>query len=192
MAIKATYVKHVIDLLRDKAGKEARLLFREYAQRGGAKTLVELSKEISKEINDLTDILLQAFTGKGPSMMKDPLYLKLIYKHCPSVLVEKFRERITTRLPATYITAILAAQIASYIVYNEGLDWMESIADRDVVKAACSYMRNVEDTEKLIEAVEGTKLKQKDEIATILKHSAARVLTMLSLEKEESDRAAQD
>ena len=125
-------------------------------------------------------------------MMKDPLYLKLIYKHCPSVLVEKFRERITTRLPATYITAILAAQIASYIVYNEGLDWMESIADRDVVKAACSYMRNVEDTEKLIEAVEGTKLKQKDEIATILKHSAARVLTMLSLEKEESDRAAQD
>ncbi len=183
MSIKATYVEHVIQILRDIAGKEARLLFREYAQRAGKKNLVELSKEISQEINDLTDILLKEFTSKGSQLIKDPMYLKLIYKHCPPILVEKYRERIVERLPLTYIVAILAAQIASSIVYNEGLDWMDSIADRNVIRAACNYMQNLENTEKLIASIQSSKLANKDEITTILQHSAARVLTMLSLEK---------
>lgn len=183
MSIKAVYINQVIEILRDKASQEAKLLFREFSLHGGKKNLVLLSKEISREINELTDVLLEEFSTKGPEMLKSPFYLKLIYSHCPDVLVEKFKERITSRLPMTYMVAILAAQIASYIVYSEGLDWMDSIQSSDVVRAATSYMRNVEDTEKLIEAVNSSKLKDKEAIATILKHSAARVLTMISLEK---------
>jgi hypothetical protein len=56
--IKPTYVSQVIDILRTKADNEAKLLFREYTRCGGKKTLVELSKEISHEINEVTDVLL--------------------------------------------------------------------------------------------------------------------------------------
>lgn len=182
MAIKPVYVKQVIEILRDKASKEGQLLFREYTLHGGRKNLVAISKEISQEINDLTDILLEEFTEKGSAILKNPLYQNLIFKHCPPVLVEKFKERITTKLPTTYQIAILAAQIASYVVYSEGLGWVDTIPENNVVKAASSYMKNVEDTENLIRAVEASKLPEKAEISKILKHSAARVLTMLSLE----------
>ncbi len=186
MAIKPVYVKQVIDILRDKAGREAKLLFREYALSAGKKNLVTLSKEISHEINHLTDLLLEEFTDKASTIVKDPLFLKLIYKHCPPILVEKYHKRIVNHLPLTYMVAILSAQIASYIVYNEGLNWMESMEDSSIVNAACTYMRNVEDTEKLIEALAKTNIKERHEIATILRHSAARVLTMISLEKGET------
>ncbi len=188
MAIKPIYVQQVIEILRDKASKEAQLLFREYAQHGGKKTLVAISKEISEEINSLTDLMLHEFSQKGRSILEDPLYMKIIYKHCPSILVEKFKERITARLPVPYMVAILSAQIASYIVYREGLGWMESIQSSDIVRAASFYMRNVEDTEKLIEAINKTQIKEKEEIRTILEHSAARVLTMLSLEKSRKEK----
>lgn len=186
MAIKNTYVKQVIDLLREKAGSEAKLLFREYVLCAGKKNLVSLSKEISQEINHLTDLLLEEFTDQASTIVKDPIFLKLIFKHCPPILVEKYQKRIVSQLPLTYMVAILSAQIASYIVYNEGLNWMESIEDSNVVNAACTYMRNVEDTEKLIDALAKTNIKERHEISTILRLSAARVLTMISLEKGEN------
>jgi glutamate dehydrogenase len=186
MAIKATYVKQVIDILRDKASQEAELLFRTYALHAGTQNLVAISKEISRGINDLTDVLLKDFSTRGSDFLKDPLCVHIILKHCPPILVEKYKDRISTHLPESYRIAILAAQMASYIIYKEGLNWMETIQDRDIVRAASLYMKYVEETERLIEAIDATKITEKSEIRSILKHSGARVLTMMSLEKPSS------
>lgn len=182
MSIKDVYVKQVIDILREKASMEAKLLFREFGLYAGTKNLVTISKEISRDINHLTDILLTEFSHLGEEVLKNKLYLNLILKHCPPILVEKYKDRITSKLPLSYMVAILAAQIASYIVYNEGLAWVSSIHEKDLFKAASLYMKNVGETERLISIIEESKLKEKTEIKNILRHSAARVLTVISLE----------
>ncbi|MBI2603401.1 MAG: NAD-glutamate dehydrogenase [Deltaproteobacteria bacterium] len=182
--IKEKYVKQVISILREKAGQEAGLLFKEFSHVVGKKTLVQLSQEISREINFVKDFLLDEFTEIGESVVKESVYHNLILKHCPPILQENFKARITSRLPLPYMIAIIAAQMASYIVYNEGLGWLDTIGERNVVKAVCTYMQNVEDTEKLIKAIEKTNIKERQDVVTILKKSAARVLTMISIEKE--------
>jgi glutamate dehydrogenase len=182
LAIKETYVSQVIDILRQKADFEAKLLFREYARPGNARTLVELSMDISREINVVTDALLDELTSRESTVLKDPFFQSLVLKHCPPVLVEKYRERILDKLPAPHRIAILAAFIASYIVYREGLGWLERIPPKGRYKACITYMKQDMLTEELIAAVEGSAIANKDKIAAILRMSAARDLTILELE----------
>lgn len=184
LEIKETYVKQVIIILREKAGLEAGLLFKEFSHTSGRKTLVQISQEISREINFIKDFLLDEFTEMGENLIKETAYHNLIIKHCPPILQEKYKARITSKLPVPYMIAILAAQMASYIVYHEGLGWLDTIGERNVVKAVCTYMQNVEDTDRLIKAIEKTNIKERHDVITILQKSAARVLTMISIEKE--------
>src|SRR5690606_5835490 len=80
-AIKETYVSQMIDILRTKADQEAKLLFREYINFAGEKTLVELSLMISKEINDVTDALLEEFTGSENGLIEQPLFQSIVLRH---------------------------------------------------------------------------------------------------------------
>jgi glutamate dehydrogenase len=182
LAIKETYVSQVIDILRQKADFEAKLLFREYARPGNARNLVELSMDISREINLVTDALLDELGSREKTVLADPFFQSLVLKHCPPVLVEKYRDRILERLPAPHRIAILAAFIASYIVYREGLGWLERIPPKGRYKACITYMKQDLLTESLIAAVEGSNLANKDKIAAILRMSAARDLTIIELE----------
>src|SRR5690606_3188347 len=121
------YVAQVIEILRHKADQEAKLLFSEYHIQSGRKTMVELSMEISRQINDVTDIMLENMTSCQEEVLKDPVFQDVIYRHCPRVLIEKYKDRILTRLPKAHQVAILSAFIASYIVYREGLSWIDGI-----------------------------------------------------------------
>lgn len=182
LAIKETYVHQVIDILRQKADLEAKLLFREYARPGNTRTLVELSMDISREINVVTDALLDEITAREKEVLADPFFQALVLKHCPPVLREKYRERVLDKLPAPHRVAVLAAFIASYIVYREGLGWLERIPPKGRYKACITYMKQDLLTESLISAVEGSAIANKDKIAAILRMSAARDLTILELE----------
>jgi len=180
--IKERYVKEVIDILRIKADQEAKLLFREYANFDGHKTLVELSLEISKEINEVTDALLEEFGQNQKEMLADGLFQSLVYKHCPPILVDKFRDRILTKMPPAHQIAIVSAYIASYIVYREGLGWLHRIPEGQRYEAAQIYMQKDELANQLIRSVQDSGLKQKQQIVEILRRSAARDLTMLEFE----------
>jgi glutamate dehydrogenase len=145
---------------------------------------VHLSLEISQEINEVTDALLEEFSGAEEEVLKDPLFQSIIYRHCPRILSEKYRERLLERLPPAHQIAIVSAYIASYIVYREGLGWLHTIPEGQRFKAARMYMSKDELAYQLVEAVEKSGLKQKDKIAEILRRSAARDLTMLEIEED--------
>jgi glutamate dehydrogenase len=182
LAIKETYVEQVLSLLRYKADAEAKLLFREYSKPGARKTLVDLSMDVSREINDVTDALLEEFTRRDSEVLSDPFFQAMIFKHCPQILVEKYPDRIQERLPAPHRIAILAAWIASYIVYREGLGWLERIPHEERYRACITYMKQEALTMSLIQTVEKSNLINKDKIVAILRMSAARDLTLLELE----------
>ena len=182
LGMKEVYVDQVIEILRQKADAEAKLLFREYARPGNARTLVELSMDISREINVVTDALLEELTNREKAVLADPFFQALVLKHCPQILTEKYRQRVLEKLPAPHRIAMLAAFIASYIVYREGLGWLERIPPKGRYKACITYMKQDLLTESLIGSIEGSSLPNKDKIAAILRMSAARDLTILELE----------
>ena len=184
IAIKVEYVKEVIDILRQKADAEAKLLLRAYVLNEGQKSLVELSLQVSKEINAITDVLLDELGKLGKEIFKDPFYQKLIFRHCPPLLVQKYPERIMERLPDAHKVAILASYIASYVVYREGLGWMKRVPQSHWFKALHIYMEKVEMTDQLVRNVSGSSLSEKDQVVSILLRSAARDLTILELQKQ--------
>jgi glutamate dehydrogenase len=187
LQIKDVYVTQVIEILRQKADSEAKLLFQEYSLQGGRKTLVELSMAISRQINDVTDIVLENLTARQDEVLADPLYQEMIYRHVPKILVDKYRDRLLTRLPQAHQIAILAAYIASYIVYREGLTWLDGIPATGRFEAARTYMQQDLFTSQLIAAVQQSNLPDKDKIASILRMSATRDLTIIELEKRISE-----
>ena len=188
-AIKDTYVEQVIAILRHKADQEAKLLFQEHSLQGGRKTLVELSMAISRQINDVTDIILENLTARHDEVLSDPLFQEMIYRHCPRILVEKYKDRLLTRLPPAHQIAILSAFVASFIVYREGLGWLEGIPTDGRYEAAKTYMQQDLYTSQLINAVETSSLPDKEKIASILRMSATRDLTILELEKKLAEQA---
>jgi glutamate dehydrogenase len=182
--IKPVYVKQVIDILRQKADFEAKLLLRYYRTNRGAKSLVDLSMEISKEINDVTDCLLDELGKRKEEVLQEPMFQNLIYRHCPQILIDKYKDRILTKLPEAHQIAILSAFIASYIVYREGLGWLHSIPENQRYQMARQYMEKDLEASTLVEAVKSSDLPHKEEIAKILTRSAARHLAMSAFEEQ--------
>lgn len=183
IAIKDEYVKQVIEILRQKADVEAKLMFRHYAQEGLQRTLVDLSLQVSKEINEITDVLLEELISKQDEILNDPVFQEVIYKHCPPILVTKYKDRILERLPKSYQIAVISAYIGSYIIYQEGLGWLQEIPAAERFKAMMTYVRQDKLALELIQSVTESDLKNKDKIASILRKSAARDLTLIELSK---------
>jgi glutamate dehydrogenase len=183
LEIKTQYVQQVIEILRHKAALEANLLFREYMRHGGKVSLVDLSYEISKEINKVTDLMLDELNAHREEVLSDKLFQKQILKHCPPIIAQKFKDRVINNLPEAHKIAILAAYMSSYVVYSEGLGWLAGMKDHDCYKAVVTYMRHVEDADRLIADVGNATLTDKSSIIAILKKSAARDLTILELEE---------
>lgn len=186
LEIKNVYVKQVIEILRHKAGLEANLLFREFVRQNGKASMIDISYKISKEINHVTDVMLDAFIKIRDQILSDRLLQKFIIKHCPPLLSEKYHDRLLQNLPDAHKIAILAAYMASYVVYSEGLGWLEHMSDEECYKAVITYMRHVEDAERLIQDVQKSQIVDKKHIISILKKSAAKDLTILELEKVQS------
>ncbi len=180
--IKDVYVKQVIEILRSKADAEARLLLRYYRRGYEGKNLVDLSIDVSREINEITDCLLEELTKRQDEVLNSALFQGLIYRHCPPILVEKFKARILKRLPQAHQIAILSAYIASHIVYREGLGWMHSIPPDKRYETARRYMEMSEQANLMIDSVLGSNIDGREEIAAILGRSAAKYLTMAKLE----------
>lgn len=181
--LKATYVDQVIDILRLKADYEAKLLFREYIRTAGKRTLVDLSKDISREINEVTDVLLDELTKRELEVETDLFFQEMVLMHCPPILVEKYRSRILEKLPLAHKVAILAAYMASNIIYREGLGWLDRIPQEQRFGVCLSYMKNDKLRGELMASVESSALPHKDKILSILRRSATRDLTILGLEQ---------
>ena len=117
LAEKERYVRDVLAILEKRAEDEAKLIFRRRREDPGL-LCTEISDALSGEINANYSRLFRFFQGR-PELALQPLYRKAIFAHLPQMLraEPRYRQRLK-RLPPKYLSAILAAEIGSSMVYQ--------------------------------------------------------------------------
>ena len=115
LANKERYVADVLEILEKRAEDEALLIFRRHREPGTNLLYTEISEAISLEINTHYARLFNFFQ-KRPELCAEPLFRQAIRNHLPRILATEYGDRIKN-LPAKYQYAILAAEIASSLVY---------------------------------------------------------------------------
>lgn len=174
--IKSIYVTQVLEIIRRNADQEAKLLFREWLKNKNGTDLVKLSYEISTEINQAKDILLDKLNKLNDEELSASKFNFILLKHCPSILVEKFKDRILNRLPRAHKIAILSAHMASHVIYREGLNWLESMHPDQIFKIALDYMAAERNIEKMVAELKNSSISFKDEIVDVLVTAGAKHL----------------
>lgn len=175
-AIKPAYVNQVISILRDKADREAKLLFREWTKRPNETNLVSLSYEISAEINKAKDITRERLNKMSDAELSAEKFNFILYQHCPQILVEKYRDRIISRLPRAHKIAIMSAYMASHLIYKEGLSLLETLDPERVYKLALEYIDAEQTVDRMILDVSNSALPEKEKLVEILKGAGAKQL----------------
>ncbi|HEY6008164.1 MAG TPA: NAD-glutamate dehydrogenase domain-containing protein, partial [Geobacteraceae bacterium] len=114
---KERYVADVLGILEKRAEEEARLILRRRREPDCTLLHTEISDAVSQEINALYARLFKFFQGH-PELCLQPLFRRAILNHLPRLLRDSpvYRRRIKN-LPPKYLYAILAAEIASSLVY---------------------------------------------------------------------------
>jgi len=124
---KAELMDEILELIRERAEDEAKLLLTTHAETGNM--LTDISDWISERINTYTYELLDYLLNVELSDdVNDPL-IKSLLNYCPPLIVNKFKERILKQIPDIHKKAIIACYIASKTVYKKGLSWSPSIVD---------------------------------------------------------------
>lgn len=175
-AIKTTYVNQVVDILRHKADNEAKLLFREWHKGGSDTNLVDLSYEVSAEINKAKDITRERLNRLSDAELSAEKFNFILYQHCPQILVEKYRDRIISRLPRAHKIAIMSAYMASHLIYKEGLNWLDTLDSEQVFRMALEYIDAEQAVDRMIVDVSNSSLPEKDKLLAILKGAGAKQL----------------
>jgi glutamate dehydrogenase len=120
-AHKEEYVAGVLEILEKRASDEAELIFRRYREAGGKVPYTEISGSLGREINDWYARIFDHFQARPDLTLKDP-FRRALLAHLPALIREtpRFRVRVRNLLPKVR-AAILAAEIATTIVYRDGL-----------------------------------------------------------------------
>ncbi|UIJ37995.1 hypothetical protein LWC08_00005 [Desulfobaculum bizertense] len=84
LSIKDEYVAQVLGILRVRARSEAQLLLTEFKRTNGKVFLTELTREVSREINELGDRLAEELQG-GPRIGTREDVRNLVLGYCPQV-----------------------------------------------------------------------------------------------------------
>jgi len=175
-AIKTTYVAQVIDILRVKADNEAKLLFRTWAKHGAETNLVDLSYEVSKEINYAKDVVREHLNRLSDSELDSEKFAFILHQHCPQILVEKHRDRIVARLPRAHKIAIISAYMASHLIYKEGLGWLDALEPDEVFRIAMQYIDAEQVVERMITELQSSGLADKEKVISVLRGAGAKHL----------------
>jgi len=168
---KEEIVADVLDKLRQSARTEAELLFREYRSNPEVQ-LPFYSQAISGAINRATDAVDEALK-KNYSMISNDLRHRLMVDSLPKKLVEVAGDRLED-LPQAYIIAMMSAQLGSKMVYNEGLDFIDSLSDTSLAQFATSYVLQEDKLKNMLDEVTSSDLPHKDELLKLLKAAGVR------------------
>ncbi|KIX12628.1 NAD-glutamate dehydrogenase domain-containing protein [Dethiosulfatarculus sandiegensis] len=119
---KEEYVSDVLDILDRRAEDEANLILKRHKDAGGKVRYNDISNNLSRDINRHYARLFDFFQ-KRSDLAEHPMFKKVILSHLPAMISEnvKFRGRIK-QLPPKIKFAILAAELATTIVYKGGWD----------------------------------------------------------------------
>jgi len=176
LQVKERFVAEVMERLRELARREARLLFREHRHDPGA-DLAVLSTRLSRVIIRATDAIEAALPGLGER--DRALCEALVAEHLPAILMERAASRLHTALPPAYLLSLMAATLATKIVYREGLDYLDKLDAEATAGLAIRYLRQEQETARLLAEVESSSLPDRERIAEILRTAGSRAGLML-------------
>lgn len=172
LEVKDELVDDVLERLRDIARREAQLLFKE-AQLNPHVQMPDLAVKISQSITRVGDFFLKELENNYDILSEDNKY-RLVAESLPKKLVDVAGERLVNDLPLAYVKAMIAASLASKMVYAEGVDFVDGLDERLLAEAACNYLQLTDKIQGMMEEIEGSTLENKETLLAILKHSGAR------------------
>ncbi len=109
------YVEDILRIVRSNARKEFDLLWREKEKCG--RPLTHLTNEVSRKINDITDAVFRSDLVSDTRVVK-----KVVEDYAPASLLERVGlDGILSRVPETYLKAIVSTKLATGFVYRYGL-----------------------------------------------------------------------
>jgi len=151
LAIKEELVQDVLTRLRDLARLEAKLLFREYRNYPGA--LPHFSERISRSINRASTAIRLSLADMQRG---DELYEKLMplfLEHLPPKLAQVAGDRVSERIPVDYLRSAFASSLASKLLYNEGIHFLESQPEDRLPVLAMRYIEEEKRVQQLMNTV---------------------------------------
>jgi len=153
LAIKDEVVQDVLRRLRELAGLEARLLFREYRNYPGA--LPHFSERISTSINRayaaIRKKLADVQTGDSTYVQLLPLFVD---EHLPRKLAEVAGDRVSDRIPLDYLRNAFGKILASKLLYSEGIHFLESQPEGRLAELAMRYIKEEKQVRELVSALD--------------------------------------
>jgi len=171
MDIKAELVEDVLNKLRESARVEAELLFREF-RNDPSNPMVYYSQAISDAINRATDAVVAALKNDF-EMIDDEMRHRLLTDSLPVKLVEVAGDRLE-ELPKMYQISMMGAKLGSKMVYKEGLEFINSLSEDNLISLATKYVHYDDFLHEMIDEVDGSGLKNLESIKKILKAAGVK------------------
>jgi glutamate dehydrogenase len=121
---KEQIVLEVLEILKDRAQKEAKLLLN--CVPGTSR--IKLTESISNKINSLGDQILRDMPNLRKRGEAEPIFEK-VSKTAISKTLLKYGRKKLNELPELYRDALVASFISSSLVYKYGVDYQPSLID---------------------------------------------------------------
>lgn len=177
VGMKKELVHDVLEKLRFLAKAEAEVMFREYKNYPGA--LPSFSERISFAIAKVTDAVTDALADVQPNDALFKELAPLIQETLPKKLAQVAGDRVASRFPVQYQRNAIASTLASKIVYNEGIHFIESQPAEKVAERAFQYYREEQKLNEVIHDVEkltfpAGKEHEKKQVVDLLKRGGIR------------------
>lgn len=171
LAMKAEYVEQVLVKLRELARREAMLLMSEH-RRHPQVALPDASTTLSKVANRAA-VAIEAGISRW-SEADVLLSRQLVLDHLPKVLVDRVGDKLWTRLPKAYTNWMIAKSLAMRMVYREGIEFLETVPSEAISGLALWYMRQDQETQKLVDEIERSSLVHKERIRDLVSRAGTR------------------
>jgi glutamate dehydrogenase len=154
--VKEEIVEDVLHRLRGLARLEAELLFREYKNYQGA--LPHFSERLSQAIMRTSNVIRKSLVNVERG---DDLYVKLmplfLEEYLPKKLAQVAGHRVDERIPIDYLRNAFASSLASKLLYNEGINFLESQPEDRLFPFALQYIEEEKKIHGLLTDVQESK-----------------------------------
>jgi len=171
IALKPRYVDDVLATLRKLARAEAQLLFAE-ARRQPDVSMPKLSEAISQAILRVTDATAAQLDTFGPE--RQERLWPLTREHLPPSLFDAYSPRISAGLPWEYTKHMIAASLASRLVYREGLAWVAGVPDAALPELSLRYLQQEQRVRELAEKVGASGIDDGEHVKALLLQGGVR------------------
>jgi len=180
LELKDVLVEDVLHKMRGTARMEAELLWREFRRTGSTEALPLLSERVSAAINSTGLSILRHLEATPSSAGSELLQRALVRSHMPNCLKDLAMERLDNRVPPAYVQSIIASRLASKLVYQEGLQYVESFDHSMLGELAFKYLEREYEIAKITQSVKDSGIPYAHEVAALLEHGGVRTAVEIS------------